>query len=646
MSEEPSKVDLASPDLAAEKREAFEELFPGVLADGVLDATRLGELLDTPVAQAADTRERFGLMWAGKQEAVRSLLKPSRGALVPDLGNSIDFDTAQNVFIEGDNLEVLKLLQKAYNDRVDVIYIDPPYNTGNDFIYNDNFSDGLRGYLEYTGQLDDEGKLTSTNADTAGRRHSRWLSMMYPRLVLARNLLAQDGVLFVSIDDNEIDNLKKVLDEVFGEENLVAILAVEMSKTQGMKVRAAQNGQLVKNHEYVLVYSRDSLLATEARKPLFDASEIYDDHYDIVWNGGDATENLFDALRSDERAASAFARFELAVGKSGLRRLLAIDDEFSAYFLESWASRVYRESPIALRDIQALDLAVGKVVTHDRYILRKNSKGTVVQLQAFADGIRTTDDYKPRRSRATIRGALWKGFHSDMMNVGKEGGVEFKNGKKPVRLIKQLIKWANRSDGLILDFFAGSGTTAHAVALQNAEDGGHRRAVCVNIPEPTAEDSAAHEAGFNAVSEITLARLSWVSENIDGAAAQGLRVLNLSSSSFQTHEAAGSQLDLSETTLVDEEPYVDDIVGEVLLKEGVMLDSSWERHQVGGDDAVVADGVAVVVSLDITDEVVDGALALKPRVLVFLEDGFAGKDAVKANAFTRARNAGITMKTV
>ena len=252
--------------------------------------------------------------------------------------------------------------------------------------------------------------------------------------------------------------------------------------------------------------------------------------------------------------------------------------------------------------------------------------------------------------RRAIPKTVWTGPEFDNGNgtaqVKEVFGDRVFDGPKPTGLVQRILEMATSGNDLVLDFFAGSGTTAHAVALQNAEDGGHRRVVCVNLPEPTAEDSAAHKAGFNAVSEITLARLSWVSENIDGAAAQGLRVLKLSSSSFQTHEAAGNQLDLSETTLVDEEPYIDDIVGEVLLKEGVMLDSSWERHQVGGDDAVVADGVAVVVSLDITDEVVDGALALKPRVLVFLEDGFAGKDAVKANAFTRARNAGITMKTV
>jgi adenine-specific DNA-methyltransferase len=177
-------------------------------------------MLDVEPSVAPDGRERFGLMWAGKNEAVRSLLTPSRATLLPDFDKSVDFDKARNVFIEGDNLEVLKVLQKAYNDKVKVIYIDPPYNTGKDFVYSDDFSDGLRAYLEYSGQLDADGLRTTASTEALGRRHSRWLSMIYPRLVLARNVLTQDGVIFISIDDNEVANLKAVCNEVFGEGEL------------------------------------------------------------------------------------------------------------------------------------------------------------------------------------------------------------------------------------------------------------------------------------------------------------------------------------------------------------------------------------------------------------------------------------------
>ncbi len=272
MTDEPAKVDLETPDLAADNRALFENMFPGVLADGVIDPERLGALLDVPVAQVADGRERYGLMWAGKQDAVRSLLTPSRGTLLPDLDNSVDFDRAENVFIEGDNLEVLKLLQKAYNDKVKLIYIDPPYNTGsNDFIYPDDFSDTLRAYLEYTGQVDAEGRRLSSNADTLGRRHSRWLSMMYPRLVLARNLLTQDGAIFVSIDDNEVANLRAVMDEVFGPENFVATVIWQ-------KVYSPMNSstRFSEVHDYIHVYARN---ASEWTPNLLPRTEAQDAAY-------------------------------------------------------------------------------------------------------------------------------------------------------------------------------------------------------------------------------------------------------------------------------------------------------------------------------------------------------------------------------
>jgi len=221
---------------------------------------------------------------------------------------------------------------------------------------------------------------------------------------------------------------------------------------------------------------------------------------------------------------------------------------------------------------------------------------------------------------------------------------------KPTGLVRRILDLATTSDSedIILDFFAGSGSTAHAVALQNAEDGGRRRMISVNIPEPTPTDSAAAKAGFDTVSDITLARINWVIENVPQADAQGLRALTLSSSQFRD-SAPGNEFELfelSESTLLNSGPDLEAVTAEVLLKEGVPLDAVWERHEVGDAPMIVADGVAAVRSLDITDAVVTHALDLKPRVIVFLEDGFAGKDDVKANAFTQARNIGVTMKTV
>ena len=640
MSDEPAKVDLAIPDLAAEKRAAFEELFPGVLADGVLDAGRLGELLDTEVTAPADGRERFGLMWAGKQDAVRSLLTPSRGTLVPELDKSIDFDTAQNVFIEGDNLEVLKLLQKAYNDKVKLIYIDPPYNTGGDFIYNDDFSDGLRAYLEYSGQIDADGNRTSADAEVAGRRHSRWLSMMYPRLVLARNLLRQDGILAVSIDDNEVANLRSMLDEVFGPENYLNTI-VWVSNIKGRQI--AGSGA-VGTKEYVLLYARRSdevgnlrgsatLLKSwmpsvykgfnyevkqDERGPYVVKNELYNTN--SVFNEATRPNLVFDIYYdaesgdvktsplSDKHEYPGYSKISPKRNNNGVHK----------YHAFRWSrEKVEAES----YDLEFLPSSGGfKVFTKVRDVDSTAVKDLVMDISTNAGS-------------------------SDLEAIGVD--PHWFDYPKPVRLVQLLCAVATERDSVILDFFAGSGTTAHAVALQNLVDDGQRRYVLVNLPEPTAERSEAWKAGLTTVSDIAHRRIRAVVESIDRAREFGLRAFSLANSSFGTGLSERDALfDLSDTTLALSEPNLDAVAAEVLLKEGVALDAVWERHKAGGAELIVADGVAAVLSLDITDDVVSEALVVEPRVLVFLEDGFAGHDAVKANAFTNARNMGITLKTV
>jgi adenine-specific DNA-methyltransferase len=639
MSEEPSKVDLGSPDLAAEKREAFEDLFPGVLADGVLDATRLGELLDTPVAQAADARERFGLMWAGKQESVRSLLKPSRGALVPDLENSIEFDTAQNVFIEGDNLEVLKLLQKAYNDKVKLIYIDPPYNTGNDFVYNDDFSDGLRGYLEYTGQLDEEGKLTSATAETAGRMHSRWLSMMYPRLVLARNLLSQDGVIAVSIDANEVAHLRMVLNEIFGAENYLNT----MVWVSNLKGRQIGNGGAVGTHEYLLVYARSADLVNQFRGRFSSLKALMPS----VYKGGGyevrqddkgpyVTKNELYNTNSkfNERTAPTMV-FRIHYNpETEAVRVTDIDDDTT--FPGFVTALPHKNSRPGL-SWHAWRWSRAKVV-EDAADLEFRVDGTGLRIWTKirdVEGVAVKD---------IVLGPSTLSGQSDLKNLGLERVFD---NPKPVALLQVLVGAVTSDRDLILDFFAGSGSTAHAVALQNEDDGHRRRCVSVNLPEPTPPESEAARLGFTTVSAITLARLRRVVEAVPSACDQGLRCFSLAPSNFMDASTGvrSDVLELRSSTLISPCD-MEAVAAEVLVGEGVTLDSPWRRRSIAAAPMLDSDGVAVVMSLDITEAVVDDAISLKPRVLVFLEDGFAGRDAVKANAFTRARNAGITMKTV
>uniref|UniRef100_UPI0037832C4E site-specific DNA-methyltransferase n=1 Tax=Thermomonas sp. TaxID=1971895 RepID=UPI0037832C4E len=242
-----SEVPGASPDFRTELAARLAELVPEAVADGKIDAKKLAELLGD---DAADEGERFGLFWPGKKRALRAAQAPTSATLKPDFANSKDWDTTQNVFIEGDNLEVLKILQRHYHNKVKLIYIDPPYNTGKDFVYPDNFTEGLDTYLEWTRQVNEEGRKVSTNSETVGRFHSNWLNMMYPRLKLARNLLTDDGVIFISIDDVEHAHLSKVCDEIFGNNNFVASVAWR-SRTS-----ISDDHEVSRNHNHILIYAR------------------------------------------------------------------------------------------------------------------------------------------------------------------------------------------------------------------------------------------------------------------------------------------------------------------------------------------------------------------------------------------------------
>lgn len=603
MTDEPDKVDLGTPDLAAENRDGFAALFPGVLVDGVLDAAKLGELLDIPIAQSPDGRDRYGLQWASKQEAVRSLLALSRGTLVPNLEKSDDFDNAKNIFIEGDNLEVLKLLQKAYNDRVKVIFIDPPYNTGNDFVYKDDFGDGLRGYLEYTGQLDEEGNRVTAGADTGGRRHSRWLSMMYPRLVLARNLLRQDGAIFVAIDDNEAANLRLLLDEVFGSENFLANIVWNHTKQ-------SRNNETYfsRQHNQIFVYRRSDALPgfQMARREEHNVAYSNPDNDPRgPWRSGDVRNpaprpNLRYAIKTPNGG-------QIQPPPNGWR----------------WSADTVQEK-----------ISAGEI------IFSADEKRIIRKIYLADQGGRTPENLWDTNDVGGTREAT-----SEIKEIF---GSQVFDTPKPTRLIRRVLELGTdpSTDDIVLDFFAGSGSTAHAVALQNAEDGGNRRVISVNIPEETAEGSEARKSGYTTVSAITLARLQWVNEHIDGAKASGLKVLSLGRSNFRDTDTAEGELNLVSSTLIEGADDVYAVAAEVLLKEGVPLDSEWVKHEFGAVSVQVSGGVAVIIGQGLDVATGEKVFDLKPHVVVFLEDDLAGQDALKANLVANAKSRGITVKTV
>jgi adenine-specific DNA-methyltransferase len=486
---------------------------------------------------------------------------------VPDLENSIDFDTAENVFIEGDNLEVLKLLQKAYNDRVKLIYIDPPYNTGNDFVYNDDFTDGLRGYLEYTGQLDEEGNRTASDVEKAGRRHSRWLNMMYPRLVLARNLLSQDGGIFVSIDFNEVHNLRSLMNEVFGEEAFQREIVWRIGWLSGYKTMA---NNFIRNHDTMLFFGRSG------DELAFRKQYIRNEQFKPL-------------VKADKNVREKLGELGLSAdGQKSLLRFINHENRPDRYPIEdTWNSNEYDD----LNSIAIVSFSGEKV--------------------------------------------------SKLLEIDEEY-----KGQKSVAMLRRVVESMTSGDDLVMDFFAGSGSTAHAVFEANAADGGRRRTISVNLPEPLPESSSARLVGIETVTDIAIRRIKKVMPGITGAGEAGLRVYRLGDSNFRVGRTSEDELDLSESTLETRNAGWDAVAAEILLKEGVPLDEPWQRLTVAGTDVVLSGAVAVVLSLEIDDELVSDSLALDANVVVFLEDGFQDADAVKVNAVTNARILNKTIKTV
>ena len=395
--------------------------------------------------------------------------------------------------INAENFHALEMLTYTHHESVDLIYIDPPYNTGGKFawLYNDDYVDTEDDY-----------------------QHSKWLAFMDRRLRVARELLKPSGAIMVSIGDDEQHRLRMLMEQIFGVTNHVAQLAVEMSTTSGPKTTNAQQGTIVKNVEYVLIYRKSPAFDTDVRHtPLYDGVEKWDANYPLWLNEDGTTESLYQRLDDEPLIRADIERFELVrgsgkqkggfIGAPGMDVLLAASESAREFIFEN-LSRIGRTDtpPVSGKNV---DVPIGRWVEHQTdgrtYRLTRSSKGKVWQIYTLDRNYRSSDDYLPRFGRTVIRGDLWRGFHSDMGHVSNEGGVGFANGKKPIRLIQQLVKWANNSsDAVVLDFFAGSGTTAHAIAAMNAEDGGSRRAIVVTNNELSKSDrqaavAAGHRAG-------------------------------------------------------------------------------------------------------------------------------------------------------
>ena len=614
------KTDGASPDVVADNIERLREIFPEVFADGAIDFDALKETLGEYVD---DREERYSFTWHGKARARQIAQMPSTGTLRPCPEESVNWDTTKNIFIEGDNLEVLKLLQKSYHRKVKMIYIDPPYNTGKEFIYPDKWQDNLDTYLRYTGQVDDEGFKLSANAETSGRYHTNWLNMMYPRLKLARSLLRDDGSIFISIDDHESANLRKLCDEVFGEENFVANIV-----WQKKYAVSADDPGIASMHDHILVYRRSDAFT----RILFPRTEKQNTRYtnpDDDHRGRWSSDNYVSNKSKEERPTLWYSITHPADGR------------------EVWPeeSAVWRYSREKHEQIAAEGrLYWGPNLSYDKPRLKR-------YLSEVQDGV--------------VPPTWWpfdEAGHNDeaQKETGKLIGKKQFDTPKPIRLLQRILQigCCPEEGDLVLDFFAGSGAMGEAVYRKNMESGGRARFVLIQLPELTT-------GAYATIAEITKARLREASKTIGDDASGtlpgiqanadgvdlGFKVFKLASSNIKPWDADFDSMadDLVEAIdNIKSDRSEDDVLYELLLKYGLDLAIPTETRTIEKRSVTVIGAGALIVCLadDITLEVVAGIAALKdelkPEVMrvVFKDSGFKD-DVAKTNAAQILKQAGI-----
>ncbi|KAF5886203.1 site-specific DNA-methyltransferase [Rhizobium sp. PEPV16] len=609
------KLELDAPetksaDIVWENLSALRSLFPDAFREGKIDFDVLKQLLGDAVD---DRDEKYGLNWHGKRKARQIALAPSVGTLLPCPEESVDWENSRNLMIEGDNLEVLKLLQKSYAGKVNFIYIDPPYNTGRDFIYPDDFRDNIKNYLAITGQVDSNGSKSTTNSESSGRFHTAWLNMMYPRLKLAHRLLSSDGAIAISVDDGELDNVRMITSEIFGEENFLAqIIWRKRSTPPNDKIIGA-------NHDYILLFSKS---IDSVRLNLRERSEEQvaryrniDQHPKGPWASGDLMANV----KGGRYVASL--HFPIINPNNGEEHLPGTNG--------NW--RFSKET-------------IDKLLRNNEIYFGEDGLGKP-KLKRFLADVKDGVTYP----------TIW-----DFVPLNTSGSNEMREifgdatifeSPKPVGLIEELLRLGTDRNSTCMDFFAGSSTLAHATMSLNAGDQGSRRFLCVQLPEAVPSGSEAAKRGFSTIAELSKERIRRAGEKIRRAVPTqsgdtGFRVFKLAQSNIRAWEPVPS--DLEGTLLANAEHIVQgrteqDILCELLLKLGLDLCVPIQKKQIAGKSVHAIGGGALMACLadglskDVVESLSAGIVAwwkqLAPAVdtrVVFKDSGFAD-DVAKTN---------------
>lgn len=621
-----------------ERLETLRLLMPEVFDEGHIDWEKLKAALGENVNFA---NERYVLNWAGKSEAFRVMQQPSTATLVPCREESVDFDNTQNVFIEGENMEVLKVLQKSYFRKVKMIYIDPPYNTGSDsFIYPDKYSESKEEYLRRVGDKNEEGYMTRDgmfrkNAKENGQYHSNWLNMMMPRLYLAKSLLREDGVIFISIDDNEVHNLRLLMNEIFGEENFVAQFIWHAKKGGG-----SDSSKIVTDQEYVLCYLKSDNPAGALQKVELVGETLDKQDEKGSYRRGRELNKWGSNSRREDRPTMYFP----IKGPNGKEVYPIRNDGSEGRW--RWGRKAMK-AIVEAGDVEFVERQDGTYIAYEKI---RNTDARFKPYRTFINCGTTADGSKLIKS---IFGAKYFDF------------------PKPLDLITILANIGLGENDILLDFFSGSGTTAHAVMELN-KDGGNRKYICVQLPELCEEKSEAYKAGYKTIAEISKERirragvkirkevemeqakqkeqLSFDEEQTVTMPDLGFKVFKLSDSNFkQWRDIKGSDKEEWQQQILDfldpvtENATIDNMVYELLLKSGKDLNSVIEQKE----GYYLINGNELILMLEsATQDVVNSVLAEHPDKVIALDRLFEGNDQLKTNTVLQMRDAGIEFKTI
>ena len=651
-----TKLNGTTPDIAEENIAKLKEIFPDVFCEGKVDFEKLQHVLGNYVE---DAKERYNFSWNGKGKSLKLAQSPSTGTLLPCKEESKDWDTTENLYIEGDNLEVLKLLQKSYHNKIKMIYIDPPYNTGHDFVYKDNFKDNLQNYLEITGQTDEEGNKLTTNSESNGRYHTDWLNMMYPRLRLARNLLTDDGVIFISIGQAEIHNITKMCDELYGEDNKISTVS------RVMKSGGAKGRFFSPNIEYILVYAKNISKIGNFREPI--SEEIIKKLYTSFEENG-------------ERKGQRYRPFGLYQSSLDAR-------PNQRYYIECPDGTLVvppgETMPSVKKDGE-------KVIpkntdgcwrwSRERY-LEEKEKGNI----AFKESNGVLIDSEGNPAKWNIYTKIWLDDRQEDGMVPVDLITKWENRQgtkelteleipfdfaKPSDLIKYLTSIVDDNKRMmILDFFSGSATTAHAVMQLNAEDGGNRKFICVQLPESTDEKSEAFKAGYKNICEIGKERIrragGKIKSEIEAANVQialdeeekkvpdiGFKVFKLNSSNIKKWQPDFDEIEdyisFMENNFIDNRTQLD-VVYEIMIKYG--LDLTYPVEELScGETTLYSIGMGMLIICLVNNIGADVAKFISDYKkeneidgmrVVFKDGCFGGNDSLKTNIKEILKVAGV-----